>query len=1004
MSGDAFRSAEGVAIERYRVYAEVLAILNGRGEWQLLMRELLRVIKRSLGFDAVGLRIREGEDYPYYEVSGFSEAFVAAESTLCAHGSGGELLRDASGRAVLECMCGTIIDGRADPKRSFFTPGGSFWTNSTTALLSSTTPEERQGRTRNRCNSAGFESVALVPIKADDVIIGLLQCNDHQTDRLSMGLVTLLERIGDAVGAALHGHWTETALREREATLRHLVESNADAMIVVDGSGRTRFINPAGCRLFGRDRESLVGECFGFPVAGANKAEIEVVSHTRGLRVVEMRVSRIFWEGEDADLASLRDVTEARRVEALLSAQSRLAHIFLTESDSELYSSILEVLRELTDSEHGVVVFCDAERWARPPAISSASWAACRLPDSAIRIPVDGSGDSIWDRAARERRGVITSEPGEVPVGHVEIQHALVVPLLLKDRVLGHIGLANRPGGYLDAHRVLIEGLCAFMAPVLMSRLEQAVRTRERRQARLHLSRLARDLTEAQAISKTGSWEYDIAADKPAWSQQMFALFRRDTSLGEPSWVEHRGYVHPEDWDRLDAAVAAGIGQGEPYDLECRIVSPGSDADAEPTWARTIGMPVRNDDGEIVKLRGTTQDITEQKQHQAEMRALEQQFRQAQKLETVGQLAGGVAHDFNNLLTVINSYAGLAIEGLREGDPLRDDIAEILQAGERATRLTRQLLAFSRKQVMKLEVFDLNAVVKDMTTMLQRLISEHITFTTALAGSPALVESDKGQIEQVIMNLAVNARDAMPAGGSLKIETSLTTIEAEHARRHSDPAPGQYVLLSVSDTGSGMDADSRERAFEPFYTTKEKGQGTGLGLSMVYGIIKQSEGDIRIDSEVGRGTCFSIYLPQVTRRPITTRQLQQVGTRRGTETILVVEDEDAVRMVAQRILSAAGYEVLAAANGGEALLTCERRGTEIQLVITDIVMPQMSGPEFVDRLATVSPGMKVIFMSGYTDGAIIHQRMIEDNQIFLSKPFSAAEMLDKVRLALERLP
>jgi nitrogen-specific signal transduction histidine kinase/ActR/RegA family two-component response regulator len=384
-----------------------------------------------------------------------------------------------------------------------------------------------------------------------------------------------------------------------------------------------------------------------------------------------------------------------------------------------------------------------------------------------------------------------------------------------------------------------------------------------------------------------------------------------------------------------------------------------------------------------------------------ERRALEEQLRQSQKMEAVGRLAGGVAHDFNNLLTVIRGYSELMLEEFADSDPLRDEVEEIKKAADRASGLTRQLLAFSRQQVLAPKVLDLNIVVGNMERLLKRLLGENIRLGSSLANELGRVKADPGQIEQVIMNLAVNAKDAMPRGGKLTIETANADLDETYTHEHVGAKPGKYVMLAVSDTGSGMSQDIRQRVFEPFFTTKEIGKGTGLGLSTVYGIVKQSEGYIWVYSEPGRGTSFKVYLPRVD-EPADARPAPEPAKSRyrGTETILLVEDEDGVRALVKQVLSRNGYTVLEARHGGEALLHCERRAEEIHLLVTDVVLEQMSGTELSSRLAQLRPGMKVLYISGYTDDAIVHHGVKEGTH-FLQKPFTTEALARKIRQVLD---
>jgi two-component system cell cycle sensor histidine kinase/response regulator CckA len=406
-------------------------------------------------------------------------------------------------------------------------------------------------------------------------------------------------------------------------------------------------------------------------------------------------------------------------------------------------------------------------------------------------------------------------------------------------------------------------------------------------------------------------------------------------------------------------------------------------------------------DGREAKLVLVT-DITERKLAEQALRETEAQLRQSQKLEGIGQLAGGIAHDFNNLLTVINGFTALAMKDLPPEDPTRDNLEEVKKAGDRATALTRQLLAFSRKQVLQPEVLNLDAVVTEMEKMLRRVIGENIDLRAVLEPKLGSVKADPGQIEQIIMNLVVNARDSMPAGGKVTIETDNVYLDEDYAKNHVEAQPGHYVMLAVSDTGTGMDEETQARIFEPFFTTKELGKGTGLGLSTIYGIVKQSGGNIWVYSEVGQGTTFKIYLPRVDEEAQQYKRAVITGQElHGAETILLVEDEEMVRKLAHQILANRGYLVLEAANGASAVLLCESHHGPIDLLLTDVIMPEMSGRELSERLHLLRPEMQVLFMSGYTDDAIVHHGVLEEGANFIQKPFAPEALAMKVRKVLE---
>jgi CheY-like chemotaxis protein len=371
-------------------------------------------------------------------------------------------------------------------------------------------------------------------------------------------------------------------------------------------------------------------------------------------------------------------------------------------------------------------------------------------------------------------------------------------------------------------------------------------------------------------------------------------------------------------------------------------------------------------------------------------------------MEAVGRLAGGVAHDFNNLLTVILGFCELSLAGLDPQDPRQSDIAEIQKAGMRAARLTRQLLGFSRKQIINPTLLDLSAVVAGMQPMLGRLIGEDVTIVLALSPEPPLVKVDRGQVEQIVMNLAVNARDAMPSGGILTIETASVYLDEHYATTHLNVKPGPYEVLTVTDTGVGMTAEVQARLFEPFFTTKEPGKGTGLGLATVYGIVTQNGGSVGVYSEVGKGTSLKVYFPRADAAEVAvSARPPVVRPSTGAETVLVVEDEDGVRELARKLLQRQGYTVLVAANADEARRIFEDQAS-IDVLLTDVVMPGTSGPDLIAGLMARWPDLKVIYMSGYTEETIVHHGVLDPGIVFLHKPFTADTLGQRIREALDR--
>ncbi len=410
---------------------------------------------------------------------------------------------------------------------------------------------------------------------------------------------------------------------------------------------------------------------------------------------------------------------------------------------------------------------------------------------------------------------------------------------------------------------------------------------------------------------------------------------------------------------------------------------------------------IKDDEGQLVGLLGLSSDITERKEAEQALRRSEEQLRQSQKMEAIGLLAGGVAHDFNNLLTAVMGYSELLLTRINPADPMRQEVEEIKRAGERAAALTQRLLAFSRKQILAPKILDLNVEVANVEKLLCRLIGEDVRLVTRMAPGLRRVKADPGQIEQVILNLAVNARDAMPNGGILTIETENVELDENYARSHVNVTPGRYVMLAVSDSGCGMDKETQARIFEPFFTTKGEGKGTGLGLSTVYGIVAQSGGHIWFYSELGHGTTFKIYLPQTSEASSIESDKAAPGPKGGSGVILLVEDDDMVRELAGKILEVGGYTVLAARNGEEAMKISEQFEGRIRLMVTDTIMPGMNGRELARCQKEQRPNMKVLFMSGYADDAIVRSGVLDEGTTFLQKPFTPATMIRKVSEMLE---
>lgn len=535
----------------------------------------------------------------------------------------------------------------------------------------------------------------------------------------------------------------------------------------------------------------------------------------------------------------------------------------------------------------------------------------------------------------------------------------------------------------------------------------------------LEKTRTFEEKTRAEAALQKSEEQYRLIAEN---TSDLICMvdFDGNFTYVSPSYREVLGYppesllgsssfslLHPDEIELAEEIKMESAASRKPIWSELRVKHHNG------SWKifETLGNWICDSQGLPQYCVLVSRDITQRKEaeetlrtSEEKLRLSEEQLRMSQKLEAIGQLAGGVAHDFNNLLTVITGYSDLVLARLEDSDDNRPKIEEIKRAAQRASSLTRQLLAFSRKQVLQPKLFNLNDLVADMTKMLQRLIGENIQMNTCFAQETP-INADPGQIEQVLMNLVVNARDAMPNGGRVSIETSQVEIDETYASTHLHMAPGSYVMLAVSDTGKGMDAETQKHVFEPFFTTKELGKGTGLGLSTVYGIVKQSGGSIWVYSEPGLGTVFKVYLPLASAKAAEST-VDQTESRipRGNETIMIVEDEPQIRDLTLECLTHCGYNVLTAADGTEALQLIKGTERPVNLIVSDVVMPKMSGRELAERVAQIRPLTKVLFISGYTNDAIVNHGVLDGGMWFLQKPFAFDALARRVREVLDSEP
>ncbi|MHB0877109.1 MAG: PAS domain S-box protein [Anaerolineae bacterium] len=1268
---------------------ELLRLLDRPSSTEELARDITEVLHTHSGCEAVGLRLSDGTDFPYYETHGFPAEFVLAERHLCARDQAGAVLRDDDGNPLLECMCGNVIRGRFDPSKAFFTESGSFWTNCTTDLLATTTEEDRQSATRNRCNGQGYESVALIPLRSGGETLGLLQFNDRRRGMFSLQYIHALEHLAISLAAGLARRRFEEAKRAADARLASITEHSLDGFVITDTDGTILSWNRAQAEMTGIS----AAEATGLPlwevqlramlperrnaisVDRVRQADLEML---RGVDSGERENCSFEWpvvraDGEQRLMQSTmfpvlgerrhllctisRDVTEQRRAEEALRESERryrqlfqqsisgfALHEYLPATDDKpadyrflevntafermtglrrealLGRTVRQVMpgveplwierygRVATSGEpeqfdgysadlgryfevrafspqrgQFAVLFEDvtqrkaAERALQESeervrreltailepggesgapelvdiidrqAVQSLIGDLCNLTGVAVAM-LDQKGEVLvaagWQDICtqfhrinpeacancRESDTVLTDG---VPSGTYKLYRCknsmwdLATPIVVGGRRIGNLYVGQF---FFDDEVINVEAFrrqaqrYGFDEQAYLAALERVPRLSRHKVDRVmgiytKLAGMVASLSHSnlrlvRALSERDSLLVEVRRSEERYrvlvenaGQAVFVVQESIIKFANPRATEFIGhsrerllgapiseFVHPDDrslvlgrhrqrlqgsslpstyvfrvihasdemrwvelsavlieWEgkpatlnflsditerkRAEEALTAGqqrfrtLAETIPLgivetDIEgcVEYVSPaylrvfgltgkevvgsllwelGEDGGALRTYFRRLAheRPApqpwygrgRTKNGRLLDLRvdwayrhnpqdqvdgfiTVMTDITSQRQ-------LEAQLLQAQKMESVGRLAGGVAHDFNNLLTAISGYAEFVLEELDPNTRARVDIQEVLRNAERASSLTRQLLAFSRKQTMAMRPVDLNTLIVDLGKLLRRLIGEHIDLVLQPGESLPEVHADPAQLEQVIVNLAVNARDAMPGGGQLTIATSATRLPANVASSRPDLPQGAYALLRVSDTGGGMDAEVLAHLFEPFYTTKAPDKGTGLGLATVYGIVTQHGGHITADSRVGEGSVFSIYLPLVSATKAAGAQ-QQTGTlHRGSgETILLVEDEPQVRAVERRTLQRLP-----------------------DLVVTDMVMPKMGGIELATRLRASHPELRYLFTSGYTDDPEALAILSGSSQ-YLHKPFSAQMLAAAVREALQVPP
>ncbi len=1358
---------------------QLMVTVNSPNELHECLSAITLTLKGWSGCEAVGIRLRSEEDFPYYETRGFPPEFVHEENQLCSYGSDREVLRDTSGNPVLECMCGNILSGRFDPAKPFFTAHGSFWSNNTTALLASTTEADRQARTRNRCNGEGYESVALVPLRGDGEVFGLVQFNDRRVNRFTPELIASFERMADTLAIALSRRQASVALRESEAQYRQLFESASDALFLISTeTGKIIDANQVASMLYGYDHDELCGmrshdlsaepeETQRLTQEGKNLSDGVISIPTRLHRKkdgtvfpVEISARKLILKALPLLLVAARDITERKQMEdvqiflAQASSGTRAEPFFnrlaryLAEKlsmdfvcidrlegtglnartvavwcDGHFEDNVTYALKDTpcgdvvgnlvccfpanvcqffprdqvlgdlrAESYVGVTLFShtgqpigliavigrtplssralaeatlklvavraagemerlDAEDVLQQVAakIPGAVYQLVRRPDGKFEVPFisEGAGllmgkplselmtirgilDSVhpddvkelkasllesakstrrWDFEFRivESSGTIkwlhadsnpsalpdgslcwngailditerkraqealresatrlrmTSEaanvglwdwdlltnhihfstvwkrqigfedheiadtveewqsrvhPDDAEVAIAHVQDFLKAPypnfenefrFRHKDgsyrTILAyadiHYGEDGKPSHMLGSHIDITERKLAeeslresearyravaqsandaivtitgdgtivgwnasaeklfgyAEAEILGKPMSLIVPPQYREAHRKGMERVQQGgeihmlgkTVELSGLRKDGS-EFLLELSLSTWDisgrtfftgiirditerrrmemalreseQQMKAILNHSATIawakdidGRHVFVspnfERRFFIHAGDWvgktdfelwpreiaEKFRANDLQVLKDGQPQEL----IEEAKNADGSTSWWFVLKFVYDGAYGEKL-IGGLGVDITARKQAEEDKANLETQLQQAQKMESIGRLAGGVAHDFNNMLGVIIGHAELAIGDLEATHPLYADLEEIHKAANRSADLTRQLLAFARKQTIAPQPLDLNVVVAGTLKMLHRLIGENVTLKFHPSANLWFVNMDPSQVDQILANLCVNARDAISDIGMISIDTENHTFDASYCEDHSGFVPGDYVRISISDNGSGMEKETLAHIFEPFFTTKGLGMGTGLGLATVYGAVRQNNGFINAYSEPAHGTTFSIYLPRLQDEAAHARSEKlREAPLRGNETILLVEDEPSILALTARLLELQGYGVITAQRAEEALRLAREHTGVIHLLLTDVVMPDMNGCELEKKTRQLHPAIRCLFMSGYTADVIAHHGVLAEGVHFIQKPFSTQALALKVRMCL----
>ena len=1073
------------AEKRQELLIKLLELLNQSKERIDEIRDILFLIKETIGFEAVAIRLQEGEDFPYYHANGFPAEFVEAERNLCARDQHGEIIRDSQGKPYLDCMCGNVICARTDSSLPFFTAEGSFWSNSTTELLATTTEADRQARMRNRCNGEGYESVALIPLRSDDKIIGLLQLNDRRKNMFTLEMIHFFEGMGDSIGIALDRQWTRAALEERMKELNCLY--SISALLELPGISlgeifeRTiMFIPPAwqfpditAARIVWGGQSFQTGNFRETPWMQSSK--IIVYGKPGG------QVDVCFLEEQPASNEG-PFLTEEQPL--LNTIAERLGKIIERISARDALRESEEKYRSLVESTNDWVWACDLEgrqtfaneavktilgydvheiegvlyenlihpedqkktrQWFKSSIEKKKGWKnaviRCRHKDGTLKF-LESTAQPSFDAKGNLTGFIgIDRDITERKRADDNLKENLSFLQTLIDTIPNPLFYKDVKGEYLDVNRAYEEFYGKPRQEIIgktvydMGPKHIADKYYEKDQELFQ--RPQKQTYERKVINAAGETR-DVIFNKASYADQegkvkgLIGIIsditerkRAEEALRESEEkyrsimeaMDDEVYICSPDFriEFMNPAIKKRIGYdatGEPchkvmhgLDEKCPWCVHGKVMKGEtvktefvsPKDGKTFHVsnsPIFHTDGSISKLT-VFRDVTETKK-------MIEQLQQSQKILSIGTLAGGIAHDFNNILFPIMGFGEMALDDAPENSPLRNKIEEILQGIKRARDLVKQILAFSRQSGQELKPLKVQLIVKEVLKLIKSSIPTTIEIKQHITNQCGLVIADPTQIHQVAMNLMTNAYHAMEDEGG-KLEVTLQEVELG-VNDFIDPSmnPGPYVCLSVADTGTGMDQITLERIFEPYFTTKKTGKGTGLGLSVVHGIVKSYQGDIKVYSEPGKGAVFHIYLPVIKSRFETEKTEAIEPVPKGTEMILLVDDEESIVRMETEMLERLGYDVTERTSSIEALEAFRDSPGKFDLVITDMTMPNMTGVQLSQKLLEIRPDIPIIICTGFS--AKIDNAKAKEFGIrgFVMKPVVMSELAKKIREVLDQ--